>query len=141
MKHLKLFEEYKFFKFRNDWHNERDIKEPFFNANKPEYFRKKKEKEIEDQKRRDLLPLNTTGIPYLRIGRYANYDNIKEIVTRIFDSGRTKLMLQLSEDGGGREVGDIYRKLLRDLNLEQIGEPAFPDKPWHYVDVKRKDSA
>jgi len=30
---------------------------------------------------------------------------------------------------------------LRDLNLEQIGEPAFPDKPWHYVDVKRKESA
>lgn len=59
MEHLKTNEEYKLFKGRKksmiaDWditdapENKRDWKEPFFNRNKPEYLRKKRDEDVLD---------------------------------------------------------------------------------------------
>lgn len=42
MNNLKTFEEYKFVKVDRKDDNERDIKEPFFNKNKPLYLRNKR---------------------------------------------------------------------------------------------------
>jgi len=46
IKKLKMFEEYRLFKFNNDKDNTKDKNEPFFNSKKKEYKKTKNEREI-----------------------------------------------------------------------------------------------
>jgi len=78
--------------------------------------------------------VNTHNSPYVTIGEL-NYDNVIELLTDRLE-GNSSVTVQVRAAGG-----ENFKKILKELNIEEVGERGLGDKPWFYTSVAYKQKS